>query len=286
MYFSNKFLRILETLANEVESKTINGQDKLSPSVTAWCNYLNLPEEFSAEVVENFRRQELNDIFNTFLGEWGVSSAPLRYQKNPDVSIFISKIEDELPKQNSFKTKFYLLAAFVLVSSAYTFKRLSQLEEGGRLPQKLLTENSISKTKSFSREVGDSLREILVLVVNCKHKKIVFDLLGDSPFTTKRSEELYQVTQALWAGTEQAYEGLPIQNFFEAESEKSELKDSEYDVYFIKISLSELDNGFKKDASRLSRLDAFMRLPEIAEEIEISDRLSSKAYANIGVYSR
>jgi hypothetical protein len=97
-------------------------------------------------------------------------------------------------------------------------------------------------------------------------------------------EALYRATQALWIGSEADFFKSELTNRFSDAHEEQEREKFEYDVHFVKIELHNPEPGFYQDASQIDRLDAFRRLSENSGKVEVSPRLSSKAYENTGVY--
>ncbi|MEA5498631.1 hypothetical protein VB834_08000 [Limnoraphis robusta Tam1] len=111
----------------------------------------------------------------------------------------------------------------------------------------------------------------LVLVVSAKQEKVIQSIKANGKIKADDCWSLYRATQALWMGEESDLLKLNTTNDF---LKKSKVLDtSEYDVYFLLISLSNYEKGFAKDVTSIDRSDAFEKLPNIATGVNVSDRL-------------
>ena len=122
--------------------------------------------------------------------------------------------------------------------------------------------------------------KLLLLVINAdKFESIISKLENTKKINENDGKTLYQATKYLWMGNENDFIKLNFQQSFE-ESEVTEKW--EYDVKLVQIKLKNFDSGFELNST--NRLPAFLKLHEIAEEVKISKRLSSKAYDNPNLY--
>lgn len=111
----------------------------------------------------------------------------------------------------------------------------------------------------------------LVLVVNAKQEKVIQSIKANGKIKADDCSPLYRATQALWMGGESDLLKLNITPDFLTKSKV--LDTSEYDVYFLLISLSNYEKGFDKDVTSIDRSDAFEKLPYISQGVNVSDRL-------------
>lgn len=281
MFFSKSFEATINQLSVQISSQDYVGRE-LVLSIQAWCNYLGLLEEEKTYIEKGLKSKEIQssvsqdyssgDIFLSLSGENQIKINVTTFTRNLDKRIW----------WGNQRMKFYLLLAFVIVSVGSALFLLSkkykeQNYQGGgsqlSLPNIPYAESVQSIKYGF----------ILMLVVNVKHESIINTLKNTGSITHDMPDQLYHATQELWFGSEEQYLNSQIKTQFNSQGTPYP---SEYDVYFIKIKLVQENSKFNKNASQLSRRDGFMQLPKIAQEVKVSNRLSSKSYANIGVYSR
>lgn len=293
MFFSKSFLGTLEQLSNNIVLQSSTDERLLEVCIQTWCKQLGV-EEATSYIVRGFRNQgikiETNDaigIFKTertvkilfFLTNYFYSS----YQVNIDVYRLVEEMVQRTIS-NNFKVKVYLLCAFVIVAVGYALFLLEKRQQRGSQNENQIAGKNEIVQSGYSYFAKDDF--VLLLVVNVKHEGIFRALKDDRNINSKLADELYHATQDLWIGSKDSFENSSINNFFGIQRDEMTKYSSEYDVYFIKITLSEKDTGFEKDVSQLKRTDAFKHLPEIAKTVEVSNRLPSQSYENIGVYSR
>ena len=286
MFFSKSFEAAINQLSAQISSQDCVGRNYLDLSIQAWCSYLDLLEEEEAYIEEGFKSQGFQpritqDYLNgdIFLALFGENKTAI------NATAFINKFDKRI-RWESHRVKFYLLLAFVIVSVGYTLFIVS----GKFKKQNFQDRRSQLSLPNASHSWPAQLSEhnfLLILVVNAKHENIIHTLKNNNGIITLEvANQLYHATQELWLGSEQQYLNLPIETFFKNQSNQETSSPSEYDVFFIKIRLIQKDSGFEDRVSQLSRADGFTRLPKIAQKVEVSNRLSSKSYENIGVYSR
>ena len=124
----------------------------------------------------------------------------------------------------------------------------------------------------------------LLLVVSAKQEKVIQSIKANGNIQADDCSPLYRATQALWMGGESDLLKLNITPDFLTKSKV--LDTSEYDVYFLLISLSNYEKGFDKDVTSIDRSDAFEKLPNIATGVKVSPRLPSSAYELPFLYAR
>ena len=143
-----------------------------------------------------------------------------------------------------------------------------------------LEKNKEQKTFNYDRDtnvIGKTNRQsgqknyFLVLVVSAKQEKVIQSIKANGKIKADDCWLLYRATQALWMGEESDLLKLNITPDF---LKKSKVLDtSEYDVYFLLISLSNYEKGFTQNVTSIDRSDAFEKLPQIATGVNVSDRL-------------
>ncbi|ERT07852.1 hypothetical protein M595_2215 [Lyngbya aestuarii BL J] len=111
----------------------------------------------------------------------------------------------------------------------------------------------------------------LVLVVSAKQEKVIQSIKENRKIKPDDCSPLYRATQALWMGGESDLLKLNITPDFLTKSKV--LDTSEYDVYFLLISLSNYEKGFTQNVTSIDRSDAFEKLPYISQGVTVSDRL-------------
>jgi hypothetical protein len=166
----------------------------------------------------------------------------------------------------NMETKDYLLIALVLAAAGYAFYQLKR------------SHFDVQKEKPAS----EITRWILVLVINARQSHII-NTLKSGKIADVKSDELYQVTQSLWLGTEASFQSSELSKWFSEKPAVSE--DSEYDVYLVRAELSSDETGFHRNANQMDRIDAFRNLHSKCSKTIISSRLPSESYAT-DVYTR
>lgn len=118
----------------------------------------------------------------------------------------------------------------------------------------------------------------LVLVVNAESD--IIKTLRQGRFGDIDSDKLYQATQSLWMGDRFELTSSSILEWFN--EERSATKQTEYDVYLIRIELEQHDSGLRRGANQMDRLDAFRRIP--LSNATVSSRLPPDAYGAAHVF--
>lgn len=282
MFFSKSFEDILNQLSNKILMQGSIRENRLELSIQAWCDYLDFSPTEKSYIQQGIKNQEINFRVNPdFLRSKDVQISLGKNEVKINTVTFTDNLDERIRWRNH-NMKFYLLFAFVLVSIGYVYFIFSKEYE---------KQNSQNRKDQIAppnasyplSDQSNSPYYFLILVVNVKYEGIVNVLKRNGSISPDIAIQLYHATQELWSGSEEQYSNLPIENSFKGEETPYP---SEYDVYFIKIKLAQESSNFGESISQLSRRDGFMQLPTIAQDIKISNRLSSKSYANIGVYSR
>lgn len=146
--------------------------------------------------------------------------------------------------------------------------------------------NESSKFEKVALTSKKTLSNTLVLIINNCKKQIINKLKNqDNTIKAEDCDDLYSITQALWNGSQKDFESILFPKGFNSESKFAllEAKATEYDVYFVKIELTEFIEGFGRGADQGARLSAFRTLA--GKKVEISPPLLPTAYENTNVYS-
>lgn len=284
MFFSKSFEAALDQLSNQIQIQIQDStrDDYLDLSIQAWCDYLNFSMAEKSYIQQSIKNQKIYprvspDSLKS--NDFQISLGGNKIKIN--TTAFISRLDERMQWRNH-NMKFYLLFAFVIVSIGYVYFVFAKKYERQNFQSregKLASSNNLYSASAQPVSPNFSL----ILVVNVKHEGIINALKHSGSITSDMAEQLYRSTQELWFGSEDQYSDSPIETSFKGEETPDP---SEYDVYFIKIKLAQEISGFGENISQLSRRDGFMQLPTIAKDVKISNRLPSKSYANIGVYSR
>lgn len=304
MFFSESFSNTLKLLSEKVSRKIAHGttnQKYLLLSIQAWCENLNIPDQVFGYIWDGYCKQGLSRYIDILFQEWDTASDPEKsswmgsllstsFQEppksvNPDIRSFISEIRNNFGLQKT-KIKFSLLIAFLIVCVGQTLYFIR-----AKYSQNIQTSRDTTDSKSFQNQTSitrETLEYYLILVLNAKNTELINALQNQSAISSGMADRLYDATQELWMGSKIEFWSSPLRKYFDGEKEENINPDSEYDIYFVRLELSEYDSGFEKHVDQLKRIDAFSRLPDKVKKnsISVSTRLSSKAYENVGVYSR
>jgi len=267
----------------------IPDNSSLKRAVKYWCIELELDETESISVEKNIYEWIQNSHIISFLlniakqfellsprkAFWSGENSYIGDLTPEEFSQYIGEKQEAMERQNNVNA--VLLIAFVLVSVGFVINYLNEKSQ-----QEKQDCNSSSANKY---SVTSNQKNILILVINANRDDLINSLEEKNGITKADWEKLYNATQFLWVGTALEFSNSDIFNCF-SRSNTVNFDTSEYDVYFIRIDLSERDSGFQPDVLQIDRRDAFQRLPETSRGISISPRLSSEAYSGKGFYNR
>lgn len=292
MIFSDSFAQVLEELSDEVlreVPRTQEGKalvpDVLSCAVKSWCYRLNLPDDHDvvARYINNWHESEIAEITGDIWQEWKPPQKNTFWDIQPSLSQFkeyiFTKIINRM-NQNITDVKFILIIALLVTGVGYALYRLSQ--QSDRATSSIKSSRSVSTLPPHQDKAHQQWA--LVVVLNVGQEEVLESLRTNRQVMQNEGEALYRATQALWIGSEADFFKSELKNRFSDAREEQEREKSEYDVHFVKIELHKPELGFSQNASQIDRLDAFRRLSENSAKVEVSPRLSSKAYENTGVY--
>ncbi|RLB90158.1 MAG: hypothetical protein DRH26_10205 [Deltaproteobacteria bacterium] len=124
-------------------------------------------------------------------------------------------------------------------------------------------------------------RYILTVAISAKETDLINTLSNDKQLTSKTGENLFQVKQWIYYGSEEIWK-KDCQNLFD-EVMPDQAQD-EYDVYYIKITMDKEDRRFGKESNMLKMYDAFKELSQSEPKIEISKRQPKESYENKRFY--
>lgn len=266
-------------------------------AIDSWCRTILLPQE-AVKQIPNSIRQLLNE---PSIIKWAHLISKEIFSWTPHLSISFKKdwqrfqediprkmqeyinseeyhpYQEERQKMNIEKTRFILFIAFVLTGTALLLYYLNQ---------KASEEHDQSLSRSQIVTSAPREEQLLVLVINARREEIFRSLDTNGCVIRGEGELLYQATEALWMGTQAVFSQSELKKWFSGERSVQKEEESEYDIRLVKIDLVERVSGFEPNVNQVDRNDAFKKLPELSKRVEVSPRLSSRAYENTGVYSR
>jgi len=251
-------------------------------SVEAWCSVLNFDYEVKNHIVENTQVAKDEGVTKAFWDEGtGFTNFGL---SEPKLKQILKNIVNQLQIGESTQRKIILILAFGFTAVGY----LLYLIDNNQQNQTQNTNSVIrDKTESLPPSAPKETNQVLVLVINVSNSAIVARLKEKRKVDADDCKKLYRATEALWLGSKQNLSPKLAQSFSENNDfVVSSNTESEYNIYLIKIELSDADEGFKASAGQLDRIDAFSRLANLSTDIKVSPRLRVEAYENTGVYSR
>lgn len=257
-------------------------------SVKAWCDILNFSSETKDYILENTENTDNQELPRYI---WEEYEGTTYYITRKNLKDIVEKIFKKYLYTRSNKTKLILIIAFGFTAVNYLLYLINQNNEG-QVHQN--TNESPSLNSSKVEEMTSSLppvtvknNQVLILVINVSKSKVVKELEAKGKVDSKDCEMLYRATESLWLGDKTDLSSQLSQSFSaNSKFAVSPSEESEYNIYLIKIELSEADEGFKANAGQLDRIDAFRRLADLSTNVEVSPRLKVEASENTGVYSR
>ncbi|MBD2254938.1 hypothetical protein [Nostoc parmelioides] len=252
-------------------------KDVLNLSIQLWGNKLDLNSEQISSIQRFANASKTDAIVKDIYNEWSYleeSWGPWKSAKKNKFGNYVQEKVKSIMNLDLTGFTFILLAAFVFT--------------GIGLILYLLNQRNSEKDNYVPKEyppVVSSPPKILVLGINAKHQSII-QSLNKGRVAPSEVEELYRATEALWIGSQTDFSQSALKKKFSGENALQETEESEYDIYFVKIELTQPVPGFGADVNQMGRLDAFRELPKVSGKVEVSPRLSSSAYENTPVYSR
>ena len=200
---------------------------------------------------------------------------------------------DYYEDEKMYKVKIVLLVAFALTGAALLLYLLNQGQNKG---QKQTSEQDqqgnaplADQSQSGSGIAIDKGKYVLILVIDASKQAVLQSLRESKKIVPSECQSLYEATKALLIVKKSDFDkNDELSDWFSEDRAVQENESSEYDVYLVKIELSQDVAGFGKNANSAARYDAFRALSQVpaklGQEIKISPRLPSAAYKNIGVY--
>lgn len=288
--FSSAFEKVFLQVFNDVKA-IVNKENNFQVllyyhSVKAWCDTLKFDSEITNFIIDKFNNIENRDLPNYFLEE--ATNTPTFPLSKPKLKQFFEKIVNQIPVGKNYKLKLILIIAFGITAIGYLLYLIDQNQPNETTVQSSnLTRINRERINTTPPPVQAKINQVLILVINVSKSEIVSRLKEKRKVDTDDCEKLYRATEALWLGSKTELSPKITQSFSESNQfTVSSSEESEYNIYLIKIELSESDEGFKPNAGQLDRIDAFRRLADLSTNVEISPRLKIEASENTGVYSR
>ena len=143
---------------------------------------------------------------------------------------------------------------------------------------------SVTKSPKKEKYQQISTTYTLVLAVRATNPYILDGLQEGNYVSSENADRLYQLAKFLWVGSKQEFTSNFSDLFFHRYLGMDTSEESEYDIYLLGIQIREYDQGFAKNAKSNRRFDAFQRLSEIGQLVNISGRLPASACENKGFY--
>jgi hypothetical protein len=269
----NEFVRILNLVCEDIAR--YHNRDKLDAAINAWCRYL--PCQFFQGMSKGKVNQDIKYHYNEWESQW----------------------ESQWPFPNLLKTtfiqrltpmKFIVLTAFVIVAVGFVIYLLNQEKQQ---PQQRSDRGDDSpppparrSTPTPSRPpVATVTKECLILVIDAAHGDVVESIRSKGRIEPEDCTLLYEATKCLSMKPENGVTQFSQVINQDRVPPGEEL--SEFDVYLVKIELRQPDAGLGGNVdNQLDRQDAFNRLPQLAANIQVSERLRMEAAERFDVYYR
>ncbi|MBD2415750.1 hypothetical protein FACHB389_25970 [Nostoc calcicola FACHB-389] len=194
-------------------------------------------------------------------------------------------------KEYMMEVKIVLLVAFALAGAGLLLYLLKQGQNDRPKQKSELDQNeNLPSTPAEDNSAAVQGKHILILVIDARKETVLQSLRENKKIVQGESQALYDATKALLtvkkSHFDQSTELTELKKWFSKDRAVPEAESSEYDIYLVKIELSQDVPGFGINVNAVERYNAFRNLPELVSgEVEISPRLPSAAYKNIGVYN-
>lgn len=280
--FRKVFAELEKKLNNENFSPPYDYVRILIFSIELWGERLKLESDQISYVKRFARISKTVEIFDYIYNEWDYLEKYTEWESFRRVdkerkNRFGNYIQEKVKNIMEINLKmftFILLVAFVFTGIGLILYLLDKNESAG--------DNHVLKPSIL---VVSSPPQILILIINAENQRII-QSLNKGQVIQSEAEELYRATGYLWIGSKNDFAQSVLARRFSSENLIEETEESEYDVYFVKIELTQPVPGFEANVNQTNRTDAFNALPKVSGKVEVSPRLSSSAYGNTPVYSR
>ena len=303
--FKGKFKSILSQVSDEIkgierDEGDINFKRKFQIAINAWGRELTADDwddiyrewkttnQTSSSILQEdlTRVLGINRFTDYFIEHFATEAIPTIFRRlGISEKLGITNIFDKLNIKDG-NMEPIIMIAFVTVSTILAISVVNRFsnsrlrERNNQLPQ---PSNSypILPSNAERRYISQpSLEYSLVLVISAAQKNLADSIKEKGRIDIENSEIIYRATQYL-SKNNQSIEDIKnrVNGFYVSE-------ESEYDVYLLIVKLKKNDSRFDKEVNQLDRYDAFRELPDLAVEVEVSERLKMEAYADFYVYVR
>lgn len=287
------FVHNLRQIADQLRRVQPNNsiQNFLVYGIKFWCSQLYLPENITNYILKHYQQWgDIQTITDYFWHEWQpsererkegnifVGQTTVKFLIQSRLNYLITKILNQINIKGE-NMEFLALIAFAITAIGY----LTYVSNRPR-QQLTHTEELKARTTDFSGTLLQKTSpQFLVLVIAADKATLIKSIREKQHISYSDGEELYEITNYLWLGSESAFAQKisSIKDYLVSPGEESE-----YDIYLGYLKLKQSDEGFKPSVNQLDRYDAFRQLPDLILNFEFSPRLQMEAYSNFEIYSR
>jgi hypothetical protein len=298
MMFAQKVEEISHQLRCQIERRyqrhytNIPFGIKLSDAIELWCLELNIYDNITSYILDGCKLSSVKQLTECI---WQEAVQDKKTWKIPtpfgEAPTFLTTENQFYNQINSFfnlmrigteDTQLIVLIGFGITTVGYFLYGIN------RKGQQLQQSTPIEKSREYvpnplSSSVQNINKYFLALVISASKEEFLKSIDNKGRIDFNVGEELYEMTQYLWLGSETAFnQSIHSINQYLV----SEGKESEYDIHLVSFELKQAHEGFKPNINQLDRYDAFRKLSDLVVNFEISPRLRMEAYENLEVYNR
>lgn len=291
----SRFIQIFDEVSKKVQESVNNRRIQrtfdnfLNTAIDAWCDLLLLDNQQSIRdsIKRKVGEHHVNALIQFHWNEWEKNNC-MWISKYREVH---SRLLERLLNRQGSNVKFIVLIAFVIVAVGFVIYLLNQEKQQPQQRRDRKDDSPSPPTPpstltSPRPPVATVTRECLILVIDAAYMDIVESIRDKGRIDPEDCPRLYEATKYL---TVKPPESIVTQ-FSQVISQDTVSPGeglSEYDVYLVKIELRQPDAGFGGNVdNQLDRQDAFNRLHELADNVQVSQRLTMQAAEIFDAYTR
>ena len=285
------FIQRLNQVTNQLRNELPNSNSLefyIFKAIIIWCNQFNIPQNTTNNILEWYNQfDEIQIITRHIYQEWKPYEEKEtnwrgQVKTSSKMSGLYNLVSSIFARKNINNTELNIIAiiAFSITAIGYFTYIINQPQ-----PQPINTD----KTKHYeynlistSSQIRSIAKHFLILVVSASTIDFIKSIKIKGSINVNDGEKLYEITKYLWLGSESVLNQnrYNINRYLVSKGEESE-----YDIHLVYFELKQGDEGFKPNVNTLARHDAFIKLPNLAINFEISPRLKMEAYENFEVYN-